>query len=99
MDIEKYKVILDEVINTALENFKTELKNSNIESLTTENKNELINIAYNKYITKSIEFINVTYKDDLNYFLNKQNNLIRQSLYEYVLKRDKEFDEIIKKFE
>jgi hypothetical protein len=95
MDIEKYKVTLDKVIDVALENFKTELKNINIESLTTENKNELIN----KYITQSTEFINITYKDDLNYSLNKQNNLIRQSLYEYAIKRDKEFDEIIIKIE
>ncbi|MBP6039939.1 MAG: hypothetical protein KA523_07060 [Flavobacterium sp.] len=95
MDIGKYKVTLDKVIAAALENFEAELKNSNIESLTTENKNELIN----KYITKSTEFINVTYKDDLHYSINKQNNLIRQSLYEYALKRNKEFDEIIKKFE
>jgi hypothetical protein len=95
MDIEKYKVTLDKVIDAALENFKTELKNSNIESLTTEDKNELIN----KHKTKSTKFINVTYKDDLNNFLNKRNNLIRQSLYEYALKRDKEFDEIIKKIE
>ena len=58
MDIGKYKVTLDKVIAAALENFEAELKNSNIESLTTENKNELI----------------------------------RQSLYEYALKRNKEFD-------